>query len=131
MRGERLDAEPLGGVVAGCDQVDPELLRGREARLLGLAREERVEALVRSPDQVVPRGARRDREALDPLGAPGEDERRPVDGVRHQAVSSPIERPSSAQASPTLPNGPSGLAPIRSASCAALPSAAWASRARW
>ena len=69
MRGERLHAEPLGRVVPGRDQVDPELLRGREAGLLGLAGEERVEPLVGCPDQVVPCCTRRDGEALDPIRA--------------------------------------------------------------
>ena len=75
VRGERLDAEPLGRVVAGGDQVDAELLRGRVVRLLGLAGEERVEALVGGADQVVARCTRRDREAPDPVGPVAEDER--------------------------------------------------------
>ena len=81
--GERLDAEALGCVMAGRDEVDAELLRGREVRLLGLARQEGVEALVRGPDQVVAGGAGRDGEALDPVGPVGEDERLPVDRVAH------------------------------------------------
>ena len=81
MRGERLDAEPLGRVVAGGDQVDAELLRGGEVRLLGLAGEERVEALVGGADQVVAGGTGRDGEAPDPLGAVGEDERLAVESV--------------------------------------------------
>ena len=85
MRRERLDAESLGRMVAGRDQVDAELPRGGEVRLLGLAREERIEALVGGPDQVVTGGAGRDGEALDPLGAVREDERLPVDRVASRA----------------------------------------------
>ena len=48
---ERLHAEPLGRVVAGGDEVDPELAGGLQARLLGLAGEEQVVALVRRLDQ--------------------------------------------------------------------------------
>ena len=79
MRGERLDAEALGRVVAGCDQVDAELARRRPARLLRLAGQQRVEALVRRPDEVVTRAARRDRKAPDLPVSAGEDERRALD----------------------------------------------------
>ena len=72
---ERLHAEPLGRVVAGRDEVDAELARGLEARLLGLAGEEEVVALVRRLDQVAAAAAARDRDALDLLGAGGEDDR--------------------------------------------------------
>ena len=54
-----------------------------EVRLLGLARQQRVEALVRGADQVVAGCAGRDGEALDPVRPVREDERLPVDGVRH------------------------------------------------
>src|SRR5262249_47851377 len=44
--GERLDAEALGGVVAGRNQMDAELACGVQARLFGLAGDEAVVALV-------------------------------------------------------------------------------------
>ena len=72
---ERLHAEPLGRVVAGCDEVDPELAGGLQARLLGLAGEEEVVALVRRLDQLAAGAARADRDPLDPLRAVREDER--------------------------------------------------------
>ena len=49
---ERLHAEPLGRVVAARDEVDPELACGLQARLLRLAGEEEVVALVRRADQL-------------------------------------------------------------------------------
>src|SRR5690349_2421409 len=56
------------------DQVDAELLRGRVVRLLGLAGEKRVEALVSGADQVVARGAGGDGEPRDPVRAGAEHE---------------------------------------------------------
>ena len=130
--GERLDAESLGRVVTCRDQVDPELPRGGEVRLLRLAREERVEALVGGPDQVVAGCTGRDREALDPFRPVREDERLPFDGrARRAPSSSPIESPSSAQRDADAAERALGIVPIRAASCAALPSVGCASSARW
>src|SRR4029079_9892711 len=72
---ERLDPEALRRVVTGRDEVDPELLGGRVVRLLRLAREESVEALVVVADQVVARCTGRDRETLDPRWPEREDDR--------------------------------------------------------
>ena len=131
MRGERLDAEALRRVVAGCDQVDAELPRCGEARLLGLAGEERVEALVRGADQVVAGRAGRDGEALDPLRAVGEDERLAVERVgdarRQLRDREAVERagdPDAAERALRRRADPArelrGVAEL-----------AWASRARW
>ena len=68
MRGEGLNAEPLGRMVPRGEQVNAELLGGGVVRLLGLTGEERVEALVGSADQVVAGRAGCDGEAADPLG---------------------------------------------------------------
>ena len=68
MRGEGLNAEPLGRMVPRGDQVNAQLLGGGGVRLLGLTGEERVEALVGGADQVVAGGSGCDREAADPLG---------------------------------------------------------------
>ena len=65
--------------MAARDEVDPELARGLEARLLGLAGEEEVVALVRGVDQVAAGRARADRDPLDPLRAVREDERLAAD----------------------------------------------------
>ena len=54
-------------MVPGRDEVDPELPGRLQRRLLGLAGDEEVVALVRRLDQVVAGGAGRDRDALDPL----------------------------------------------------------------
>ena len=70
-----LHAEPLGRVVAGGDEVDPELAGDLQARLLGLAGEEEVVALVRRLDQRAPRPTRADRDPLDLLRPVREDER--------------------------------------------------------
>ena len=72
---ERLHAEPLGRVVTAGDEVDPELAGGVQARLLGLAGEEEVVALVGGADQLVAGAAGADRDALDPFGAVREDRR--------------------------------------------------------
>ena len=79
---ERLHAEPLGRVVAGGDEVDPELTGGLQARLLGLAGEEEVVAFVRCPDQLAAGAARADRDPLDPLRPVREDERLAADDLR-------------------------------------------------
>ena len=75
---KRLDAEPLGRVVPGGDEMDPELPRSLEARLLRLARQEEIEAIVRGLDQVVARAAARDRDSLHALRPVREDERLPA-----------------------------------------------------
>ena len=73
---QRLDAEALRGVVACRDQVDPELAGRGPARLLRLAREKRVVALVRGTDEVVAGATARDRHAPDLLVPASEDQRR-------------------------------------------------------
>ena len=85
---ERLDAQPLGRVVTGRDEVDAELARGLQARLLRLAREEEVVALVRRLDQLAAGRTRADRDPLDPLRAVREDERLAADGLADPRVSS-------------------------------------------
>ena len=77
--------------------MDAELARGVQARLLGLAREEEIEAIVCGLDQVVAGGACRDRDALDRLRPVGEDERLAVDAAVTRATSSSI--PSGSRAS--------------------------------
>src|SRR4051812_30335217 len=74
-RSERLNAERLGCVVAAGEEVDAELAGGLQGRLLGLARDEGVEALVRGLDQPRSAAAGDDRDTFDPLGPRGEDER--------------------------------------------------------
>ena len=91
----------------------PSSARACAARLLGLARQQRVEALVRRADQVVARRAGRDR---DRAGSRGRPRRRRaaarVDrlGTRARELvdrdAAPTEQPS-----PTRPNGPSGVGP--------------------
>ena len=61
-------------------------------RLLGLAGEERVEALVGGADQVVAGGPGRDGEAPDPLGAGREDERLAPESVGDTGASSATVR---------------------------------------
>src|SRR4051794_38791688 len=73
--GKRLHAVALRRVMAGGDEMDTELTRRGIARLLRLTRQQRVEALVRSANQVVSRGAGRDREATD-LGRPKRENQR-------------------------------------------------------
>ena len=68
--GQRLDAEALGRVVPRGDQMDAELAGGRRARLLGLAGEQRVVALVGGLDQIRGRAAGRDRDPTDLVLAP-------------------------------------------------------------
>ena len=65
--------------MAAGDEVDPELAGGLQARLLRLAGEEEVVALVGGVDQVAAGGARADRDALDPVRAVREDERLAAD----------------------------------------------------
>ena len=128
---ERLDAEPLGRVVSRREQVDPELARGRGARLLRLAGEEGVVALVRGPDEVVPGGPGRDGEALDlPVAAAQHERRAPDDAC--DARGEVVDRDGVDRAAePDDVERPDGVAPIRAASCALLPRVGWASSARW
>ena len=65
----------------GRDEVDPELPRRLQRRLLGLARQEEVVALVRRFDQVVAGGAGRDRDSLDALRPMREHERLALHGA--------------------------------------------------
>ena len=68
--------------MAGGYEVDAELARGVQARLLRLPGEEGVVARVRRLDQVVARRAGRDRDPLDPLRAMREDRRVALHGAQ-------------------------------------------------
>ena len=128
---ERLHAEPLGRVVTARDEVDPELACRLQARLLRLAREVEVVALVRRADQLAARAARADRDALDPLRAMREDERVAVEQPRDAADELlDADRLGSRPPWPTSPNGRSGSTPSASASSALLPISGCASSAR-
>ena len=101
--------------VAWCpagDQRDAELARRVEVRLLGLACDERVVALVRGRDQVVAGAAGRDRDALDPL--------RPASRARAAHARPPprrarrgSSRPTGSRSRPPRPTPPNGASRLR------------------
>ena len=78
---ERLDADSLGCVVSCGHEVDAELARDVEARLLRLAGEEEVVPLPCGVCQVLPCAAGHDRRPLHQVGPVGEDDRLAVEGV--------------------------------------------------
>ena len=88
------------------DEVDPELAGGLQARLLRLAREEEVVALVGGPDQLAAaRRPSRSRLAAIRSGPVREDERlAPADDLRMRATSSSTAHGSCRQ--PPMPTSP-------------------------
>src|SRR6476659_1656768 len=81
--GQRFDAELLGRVMPGGDEVDPELLGEVEARFGGLAGQVQVVALGGRLRQVALSAAGDDRDATEVLGAFGEDEWLAADPLAH------------------------------------------------
>ena len=123
---QRLDAEPLGRVVAGGDEVEPELAGEVERRLGGLAGQEEVVALARRLGRVAGGAARDDRHALDGRRAlqergrlAAEHARTPGDERRGSTGGS--SRPPT----PRLVNGVSTRRParVRAARCCRSPGA--------
>ncbi len=81
---ERVDAERLGGVVPGGDQVDARLARERHGALGGLAGEQRVGARGGCVGDEVGAGAGHDRQAPD-ARRPGVEHERQAFGDRFDA----------------------------------------------
>ena len=88
---EGADAERLGRVVAGGEQVDPGLAGVGHRTLGGFPGQQAVGARCRCVGDEVPAGARHDRQALDPLRAEVEPQRLTV-GER-RAPARPAPRP--------------------------------------